>query len=532
MKVSLSRAAYLSVLFLIACGPDATGPGEKPPPAESGWQPMNSGAIEHLRGVWGSSASNVFAVGDAGTILHYDGSGWTAMTSGTSVDLADVWGAAHDDVFVTGDAGTILHYDGDGWTPVTVNVTDPIGRMWGAADGAGRVQLFAIVTDGTTALLEFLDGSWYAIRRPSIPGIERFTDLTGILRQFTFPLAEALILVGENGGAFEYIVTFPEWWVMETGVQEDLVAVHGLTWIDLVATGKSSTMIRHDGHKWLPVEDVVGGDLLAIGSRFYGELFVSDASGQVFDYDYCTADRMKSNTSTALNALWGSADGVAFAAGDHGTILRYDDAPKNPVCPDNVVISVTGGTAPEITWTPACNVSKLIVEGADGASKWFVAAQGNTIEPGVTFGATPDCAIELRPAAEDLPAGEVFRVSVVRSDTEGDLLVGMWNFTPTENGWMGQRTTAHAMSAAPGTRFAQELRLIVEPVQGQPEQMIFHRVIRVPSESYAANVRSVAVIDWVRDPDPGGTDWIRYDDFRAFSTSGIDLVFDRTENDS
>ena len=527
MKVSLSRAACLSVLFFLACGPDATGPGEKPPLDKSGWQPMTSGATEHLRGIWGSSANDVFAVGDAGTILHNDGSGWTTMTSGTSVDLSDVWGSAHDDVFVTGDAGTVLHYDGDGWTPVPVEVTDPIGRMWGAADGAGRVQLFAIVTEGITALLEFNDGFWHAIRRPSIPGIERFTDVTGIIRPYSFPLADVLILVGENGGAFEFYITWPEWYVMETGVQEDLVAVHGSTWFDLVAAGRSSTMIRHDGHKWVPVEEVVGGDLLAIGSRFYGELFVSDASGRLFDYDYCTADQMKSNTSTALNSLWGSADGIAFAAGDRGTILHYDDAPKNPICPDNVVITVTGGTAPEITWTPACNVSKVIVEGADGESKWFVAAQGNTIEPGVTFGVTPDCAIELRPAAVDLAAGEVFRVSVVRADAEGDLLVGMWNFTPTENGWLGRRSAADAMPAAPGTRFAQELQLIVEPVQGQPEQMIFHRVVRVPSDAYAANVRPVAVWDPVTGPDV-----TRHDDFRAWSTSGIDLVFDRTENDS
>jgi hypothetical protein len=527
MKVSLSRAACLSVLFLLSCGNDATGPGEKPPPVQSGWQPMTSGTIEQLHGIWGSSASDVFAVGDAGTILHYDGNRWTPMTSGTSVDLADVWGSAHDDVFVTGDAGTILHYDGDDWTPVTVQVTDPIGRMWGTADGAGNVQLFAIVTDGTTALLEFDGGSWHGMRRPSIPGIERFTDVTGILGQFSFPMAKGLVFVGENGGAFELSLTSRDWWVMATGVQEDLVAVHGSTWFDLVATGKSSTMIRHDGHKWVPVEDVVGGDLLAIGSRFHGELFVSDIAGQVFEYDYCTADQMESNASTALNALWGSADGIAFAAGDRGTILRYNDAPKNPVCPDNVVISVSGGATPEITWTPACNVSKIIVEGADGKSKWFVAAQGNTIESGVTFGVTPDCAVELRPAAEDLAAGEVFRVSVVRADAEGDLLVGMWNFTPTAHGWLGRRTEADAMPTTPGTRFAQELLLVVEPVQGQPEQMIFHRVVRVSSDAYAANVRPVAV--W----DPfAGPDITRHDDFRAWSTSGIDLVFDRIENDS
>ena len=50
-----------------------------------GWQNPHPQANE-LYGVWGSSASDVFAVGDGGTILHYDGSAWSAMSSGTTAD--------------------------------------------------------------------------------------------------------------------------------------------------------------------------------------------------------------------------------------------------------------------------------------------------------------------------------------------------------------------------------------------------------------------------------------------------------------
>ena len=54
-----------------------------------GWQnPLPQG--NHLWGTWGSSASDVYAVGDYGTILHYDGSGWGAMDSGTTQDLRGV----------------------------------------------------------------------------------------------------------------------------------------------------------------------------------------------------------------------------------------------------------------------------------------------------------------------------------------------------------------------------------------------------------------------------------------------------------
>ena len=62
--------------------------------------------------MWGSAGSDVFAVGDDGTILHYDGSSWSGMSSGTSEGLKGVWGSQGSDVFAVGMDGTILHYDG------------------------------------------------------------------------------------------------------------------------------------------------------------------------------------------------------------------------------------------------------------------------------------------------------------------------------------------------------------------------------------------------------------------------------------
>jgi hypothetical protein len=70
---------------------------------------MSSGTGDTLDGVWGSSGSDVFAVGEDGTILHYDGSSWSSMSSGTGEWLYGVWGSSGSDVFAVGDSGTILH---------------------------------------------------------------------------------------------------------------------------------------------------------------------------------------------------------------------------------------------------------------------------------------------------------------------------------------------------------------------------------------------------------------------------------------
>ena len=79
------------------------------------WQnPLPTG--NPLHGVWGSSGSDVFAVGDYGTIVHYDGMTWSPMSSGTYNHLRGVWGSSGSDVFAVGDYGTILHYDGAAWS--------------------------------------------------------------------------------------------------------------------------------------------------------------------------------------------------------------------------------------------------------------------------------------------------------------------------------------------------------------------------------------------------------------------------------
>ncbi len=78
----------------------------------STWSAMTSGTINTLRGVWGSSATDVFAVGDGGIILHYNGTVWSVMTSNTTYRLHSVWGTSSTNVYAvggeTGWEGTIL----------------------------------------------------------------------------------------------------------------------------------------------------------------------------------------------------------------------------------------------------------------------------------------------------------------------------------------------------------------------------------------------------------------------------------------
>jgi hypothetical protein len=102
-----------------------------------------------LNGVWGADSDNVFAVGSSGTIVHYNGSTWTAMSSGTTNDLYGVCGISDNTVFAVGDAGTILRYDGTEWVrfPISaVETNQNLKAVWANSP----VDAFAVGDGGTT----------------------------------------------------------------------------------------------------------------------------------------------------------------------------------------------------------------------------------------------------------------------------------------------------------------------------------------------------------------------------------------------
>ena len=102
----------------------------------SRWTQFDTSALtgQTLHGVWGSGPGDVYAVGFNSTIVHYNGSTWNPIpVSGiTSADLYHIWGSSASNIFVVGTGGTILHYDGSAWTSTTPKPTTKIlYGIWG-----------------------------------------------------------------------------------------------------------------------------------------------------------------------------------------------------------------------------------------------------------------------------------------------------------------------------------------------------------------------------------------------------------------
>lgn len=79
----------------------------------------------YLRGVFVVNENDVWAVGDSGTIRHWDGVQWNSIFSGTSLDLRSIFMLSPEEGWIVGwrpvpyVESIILHWDGIQWTPMT-----------------------------------------------------------------------------------------------------------------------------------------------------------------------------------------------------------------------------------------------------------------------------------------------------------------------------------------------------------------------------------------------------------------------------
>jgi hypothetical protein len=102
----------------------------------TGWTQAVSPTSNNIRSLWAASSSDVFAVGDQGVILQFDGHTWIEManTGTAGINLFSVWGFSGSNVYAGGAGGQLFHFDGTGWTPVPdFPSNEDIRAVWGSS---------------------------------------------------------------------------------------------------------------------------------------------------------------------------------------------------------------------------------------------------------------------------------------------------------------------------------------------------------------------------------------------------------------
>jgi|GEM_PF-4287960 len=253
------------------------------------WSTMTSGIVQNIFGVWGASGSDVFAVADSGKIIQYNGVAWTQMPSPVSTRLRDVWGFSGSDVFAVGESGKILHYNGSSWSTMSSPTSLTLQGVWGSSG----TNVFAVggpsaSSPGVYGIILKYDGTNWTTT-PTDPSIIRFHDAWGSSATNIFAVGEA--------GAIEHTTDGgTSWTLMDNPVKGSTVTLRDI-WGDSannifavgdgIGTDFGSTILHYDGSTWSIMDNPV------------------------------------SNTILKIHGVSGSPGDSVFAVGEAGTVLKY-----------------------------------------------------------------------------------------------------------------------------------------------------------------------------------------------------------------
>ncbi|MEZ4338424.1 MAG: hypothetical protein R3B82_17520 [Sandaracinaceae bacterium] len=145
----------------------------------STWTSVTSPTDQDLWGIWGAAPNDVWAVGGSArladgvpTLLHYDGSAWTSveippLTPSGVRALFKVWGSSATDVYAVGQIGVMIHYDGASWTEVRTGAADDLVAIW----GTGPDDILA-VGGRSNGVIAYFDGTeWHSRFVTPLPGL-------------------------------------------------------------------------------------------------------------------------------------------------------------------------------------------------------------------------------------------------------------------------------------------------------------------------------------------------------------------------
>lgn len=134
-----------------------------------------------LHAVNGSSSSNVIAVGEAGTILRYNGSNWSVLSSGVTANLNGVWVGSTTLAYAVGNAGTIRKWSGSAWSSMTSPYAGNILDIWGDGSNfyaAGHTP--SGIACSAKAVLQLSSGTWSTVTEPTFCP-EQVTSAGGVV---------------------------------------------------------------------------------------------------------------------------------------------------------------------------------------------------------------------------------------------------------------------------------------------------------------------------------------------------------------
>ena len=232
---------------------------------------------ERVHALWGAVTNDVWAVGENGLLMHWDGGKWSRWR--LAGNLRAVWGRARDDVWINGCANNFYHWNGATWSRVASPIPADYVGVCLALGGTSPADISAI---GEDRFLHWTGAAW--TYEPSPLKGDRALAAAGRIAALRSAQAGGdLWAVGQEGG-------YP-------------------------------LVLRRHADRWvkLPTPRIVG-HLCAIWGDRDDNVWTVGTEGLILHWDGKSWTKEKSGVVEQLSAIDGAGDNV-WIVGDRGTVL-------------------------------------------------------------------------------------------------------------------------------------------------------------------------------------------------------------------
>lgn len=364
----------------------------------SGWYRFNGtswvgagSSTYDLRGIHGVDANNIWAVGEGGTIMRWNGSTWAAQSSGINEYLRGVWAQDVNNVWAVGVEGIVLKWNGTSWQRQETGVTSTLISVWGSGVGGPCVA-------GIGGLLTQWDGSQWTIRARGQSGLS-FSSMAaadashvwaatgfgvwkwdGTRARVDLPgfnvtglwAGSATHVWAVGGSSLAYRWNGTDWSQLSLTGSPAFSAVFGLdeTNVWLVGTGGifkwNGTALANQS-----TTSFTNGHALNANNAW-----VVGGSGRISQWNGSAWTAQTSGTTSTLNAVFALDASNVWAVGDGGTIRKWNGTAWT-VQVSNTTTALYGVWAQDVNNVWATGLSGLVQKW--NGSVWAAA-------PGVTNG--------------------------------------------------------------------------------------------------------------------------------------------------
>jgi hypothetical protein len=274
--------------------------------SDAPWHSVPSGTTSALYDLWGSSASDVWAVGADNTFRRWDGSVWSPVTNPWPghLPLTGLWGSGPNDVWALGIHR--LHWDGSSWSNFDSGMMD-----WRTVDawGSGPNDVWGV---GDIGVVEHWDGSSWSHSRAAAD-IAILSGVWGSGPNDVWAVGSSGTLLRWNGSA---------WLSAVSGTTNSLNDVWGSGPNDVWAVGESGTILHWDGSAWSSRTSGTTNGLHGLWGSGPNDVWAVGSSSTIVHWDGNAWSSVASDTTANLHRVWGSGLGDMWAVGAAGVILH------------------------------------------------------------------------------------------------------------------------------------------------------------------------------------------------------------------